>query len=87
MATFEIKTKEKQGVNIIFLSPIFKVNKSKSYLGIYKFNTLSNLTKKKIVALGGINEKNIKKLKLLNCYGYASITYLKQRQQINHVRK
>ena len=83
----EIKTKEKQGVNIIFLSPIFKVNKSKSYLGIYKFNTLSNLTKKKIVALGGINEKNIKKLKLLNCYGYASITYLKQRQQINHVRK
>ena len=27
---------------------------------------VKNLTKKKIVALGGINEKNIKKLKLLN---------------------
>ena len=83
----EIKIKEKQGVNIIFLSPLFKVNKSNSFLGIYRFNIFSNYTKKKIVALGGINKKNIKKLKLLNCDGYASITYLKQQQKINDVRK
>ena len=37
----EIKIKEKQGVDIIFLSSIFK--KNKSYLGINKFKILSKL--------------------------------------------
>ena len=32
------------------------------------------LTKKKIIALGGINEKNLKKLKLLDIYGYSGIS-------------
>jgi thiamine monophosphate synthase len=27
------------------------------------------------VALGGITNKNIKKLKLLNCFGFAGISY------------
>ena len=52
----EIKIKEKQGVNIIFLSSIFKENHN--YLGINKFRLLSSLTKKKIIALGGISKKN-----------------------------
>ena len=52
----EIKLKEKQGVNIIFLSSIFKENKN--YLGINKFKLLSNLTNKKVIALGG-NPKKI----------------------------
>jgi thiamine-phosphate pyrophosphorylase len=69
----EIKIKERQRVEILFLSSLFKNNKN--YLGINKFKILSNLTKKKIVALGGITSKNIKKLKLLNCFGYAGISY------------
>ena len=69
----EIKIKELQKVNVLFLSSLFK--KNKNYLGINKFKILSNLTKKKIVALGGITSKNIKKLKLLNCFGYAGISY------------
>ena len=69
----EIKIKELQKVKILFLSSIFKNNKN--YLGINKFKTLSNLTKKKVVALGGITNKNIKKLKLLNCFGFAGISY------------
>tara|TARA_B100000674_G_C37641972_1_gene823805 strand:+ start:33 stop:581 length:549 start_codon:yes stop_codon:yes gene_type:complete len=73
----EIKTKEKQGVNIIFLSSIFKINKN--YLGIYKFKLLSNLTDKKIVALGGISKKNLKKLKLVECYGFAGISYFQKK--------
>ena len=83
----EIRLKEKQGVNIIFLSPVFKVNKVKSYLGISKFNILSKLTKKKVVALGGINEKNINKIKLLKCHGYASIKYLTNKKKLNDIRK
>ena len=69
----EIKIKELQQVKVLFLSSLFKNNKN--YLGINKFKTLSNLTKKKVVALGGITSKNIKKLKLLNCFGFAGISY------------
>jgi thiamine-phosphate pyrophosphorylase len=69
----EIKTKELQKVNILFLSSLFK--KNKNYLGINKFKLLSELTKKKIIVLGGITNKNIKKLRLLNCIGFAGISY------------
>ncbi len=78
----EIRIKEKQGVRCIFLSPIFKNNKKVNYLGIYRFNYLSKLTDRKIIALGGINEINIKKLRFLKCNGYASISYLKNKKQI-----
>ncbi|WP_023649198.1 thiamine phosphate synthase [Candidatus Pelagibacter ubique] len=69
----EIKIKEKQGVNIIFLSSIFK--KNKNYLGINKFKLFSKLTNKKIIALGGISNLNFKKLNLLNCFGFAGISH------------
>ena len=69
----EIKIKELQQVKVLFLSSLFKNNKN--YLGINRFKMLSNLTKKKVVALGGITNKNIKKLKLLNCFGFGGISY------------
>ena len=69
----EIKLKEKQKVNKIFISSLFK--KNKNYLGIYKFKLLSNLTSKGIVALGGLSKKNIKKIKLLNSSAFAGISF------------
>ncbi len=69
----EIKIKEKQKVDKIFISSIFK--KNKNYLGINKFKLISNLTKKKVVALGGISKGNVKKLKLLNNTEFAGISY------------
>jgi len=69
----EIKLKERQLVKIIFLSSIFK--KNKNYLGVNKFKLLSRLTNNKIIALGGVSNKNLKKLKLLNCYGFAGISF------------
>ena len=69
----ELRTKEIQKVNGIFISSIFK--KNKNYLGINKFKLISNLTKKKVVALGGISKKNINKLKLLNNSEFAGISY------------
>ena len=69
----EIKIKELQKVKTIFLSSLFK--KNENYLGINKFKILSSYTKNKIVALGGINKVNKKKLKLLNCFGFAGISY------------
>ena len=67
----EIKKKELQKVDIIFIASLF--NKKKTYLGLNKFMILTKLTKKKIIALGGINKKNLKKLNLLNIYGYSGI--------------
>ena len=69
----EIKVKEKQMVKIIFLSSIFK--KNKNYLGINKFKLLSKLTNNKVIALGGISNKNLKKLKLVKCFGFAGISF------------
>ena len=72
----EIRLKEKQKVKLIFLSSLFK--KNKNYLGLYKFNVLSSITRKKIIALGGINLNNIKKLKMLNLSGYAAIGFFEK---------
>ena len=69
----EIRTKEIQNVRKIFLSSLFK--KNKNFLGINKFKLLRKLTKKKVVALGGISKKNIKKLKLINQSHFAGISY------------
>ncbi len=69
----EIKIKEIQGVNKIFISSLFKRNKN--YLGINKFKNFSRLTSKKVVALGGITKVNIKKLRLLNNFEFAGISY------------
>ena len=74
----EIRTKENQNVNKIFLSSIFK--KNKNYLGMYKFKLISNLTKKKIVALGGINRENLRKLKLIKISEVAGISYFEQKK-------
>ena len=74
----ELKIKEKQGCSKIFLSPIFENNKNKKFLNIIKTNLLKNLTKKKIVLLGGINFKTLKKTRLCSPYGIAAISWIKK---------
>ena len=69
----EIRIKELQKVQKIFLSSLFKNNDN--YLGLNKFKILKKYTRKKMVALGGISKKNIKKTSLLNISGIAGISY------------
>ena len=69
----EIKIKENQNVSKIFLSSLFK--KNKNFLGLNRFKLLSKLTKKEIVVLGGISNKNKKKLSLLDLSDFAGISY------------
>ena len=69
----EIRIKEKQGVRKIFLSSLFK--KNKNFLGINKFKILSNLTKKSVVALGGISKSNLRILSFLDHSDFAGISY------------
>lgn len=67
----EIRIKEIQKVSQIFISSLFKLEKN--YLGFYKFINLSRLSKSKVVALGGINKNNLKRISLLKVSGYAGI--------------
>jgi thiamine-phosphate pyrophosphorylase len=69
----EIRIKEIQKVDKVFLSSLFK--KNKNYLGINKFRLFSKLTKKRIVALGGISNTNKKRLSLLNNPDFAGISF------------
>jgi len=73
----EIRIKERQAVDQIVLSSLFK--KNKNYLGLYRFKTLKNLTKKNVIVLGGITKNNQKKIKLVNCNSFAGITYFKKK--------
>jgi thiamine-phosphate pyrophosphorylase len=74
----EINIKLKQKCSEIFLSPVFKVNKSKKFLGVNKFNLMTLNEKVNFIALGGINEKNHKMIKLLRTNGFASINWAKK---------
>ena len=69
----EIREKEYQKVDYIFLSPIFLTKKRKNFLGIYKFMNLMKLTDKKIACVGGININNIRKIKMLKLNTIAGI--------------
>ena len=70
----ELRIKEAQKIDCIFISPLFASNKNKSYLGIYKFMNLMKKTKKRVVCLGGITKSNLRKVNILNLYGVASIS-------------
>ena len=72
----EIKIKETQRVQSIFISSLFK--KNNNFLGINKFKLISSYSKKNIVALGGISKKNTKVLRLLNISGFAGISYFEE---------
>jgi len=74
----EIMIKERQGCKLIFLAPIFSVKKKNTFLNISRFNKLSINTNVRLIALGGINDSNIKKINLLNCYGFAGISWIKK---------
>jgi thiamine-phosphate pyrophosphorylase len=69
----EIRIKEKQKVKKIVISSLFK--KNKNFLGTNKFKILKNLTKKNVVALGGISRSNLNKLKLLKNPDFAGISF------------
>ncbi len=69
----EIKIKESQKVEKIFLSSLFK--KNNNFLGINRFKIIAKFTNKNVVALGGISKKNLRKLALLEQSEFAGISY------------
>ena len=77
----EINFKIKQKCELIFLSPIFKVKKKRSFLGLNVFRNISNQSKKNIIALGGIKYSNLSKISISRASGYASISMIKKKAQ------
>ena len=75
---YEMRTKELQKVETIFLSSLFK--KNKNYLGINRFKLISLLTKKTVISLGGVSKTNLKKLSLIDCLGFAGISFFEQKK-------
>lgn len=73
----EIRIKEKQKVELIFISPLFPTKNKKKCLGIYKFIILKNLTKIPVACLGGINSHNIKQIKLVGSLNIGGIKMFK----------
>jgi len=70
-----------QGCSAVFLSPIFFTNKY-SYnqkLEVIKFNLLSKNWNINIIALGGIKNKNIKKISLTKTVGFGGISFFEDK--------
>jgi thiamine-phosphate pyrophosphorylase len=86
----EIHMKIKQGCTSILLSPVFKTTShpNTQNLGIIKFSNLcQNISQQtKLIALGGINETNIKKLFFLNISGIALKSFLNKPQTSKSLR-
>jgi thiamine-phosphate pyrophosphorylase len=61
--------------DLVFISSVFpsSSHKSKQHLGIIKLGLLARLFKKDVIALGGINNKNIARLRSLPISGCAGI--------------
>ena len=61
--------------DLVFISPVFPTSShaSKQHLGTIKLGLLARLFKKDIIALGGINNKNIARLRSLPIAGCAGI--------------
>ena len=74
----EILIKKQQNCKLIFLAPLFKTPKNKTNLNVIKFNLIALNENKKFIALGGINESNIKKINLTNVVGLAGISWIKK---------
>ena len=67
----EIRKKIEQGCDYIVLSRIFETSdrNKKGHLGTLKFNLLTRKFSERFIALGGINERRFKLLKMLNVFG------------------
>lgn len=73
----EIKEKKNQKIQQLMISPIFKNKNNRPSLGLYRYNLLKNFAQIPTIPLGGINNKNIKLLKMFKEYKFAAINFFK----------
>ena len=71
----DVRKSLKLRADFVFIAPVFKTtsHKNKNNLGVIKLGLLVRLFKLPVIALGGINEKNVSRLKGLPISGCAGI--------------
>ena len=74
----EINEKFNQGCDKVVFSRLFKTYKNGFY-DVVKFNLITHNYRGKVVALGGINTLNHKKLQMVNCVGFALLKELRKK--------
>jgi len=76
----EIFNKVKQGCSYILFSKLFLVSYDNSapFTGVIKFNNFLKFDKR-LIPLGGINQKNLNKLNLIDCLGLALLSEVKKK--------
>ena len=81
----EICEKKRQGCKSIILSRIFKTSykNKKNFIGLSRFNLISRHYKISIYPLGGINNSNLLKLKLVLSNGFALLSEIKKKPAIS----
>ena len=77
----EIDLKIKQGCEAIIYSRLFRTKypNKKGCLGMQKFNIISLRSRKELIPLGGINEKNLCKLKSVISSSFACLSAVKKK--------
>ena len=77
----EIDIKIKQGCKIIIYTRLFEtINPNKKgHLGVQKFNIISLRSRTKLVPLGGINIKNLSKLRSVVSESFACLSAIKKK--------
>jgi thiamine-phosphate pyrophosphorylase len=80
----EMRTAERNGADILFISPVFPTQShiGKAGLGRVRLGLLMAGTKKPVIALGGMNPKRAQSLLALNIHGWAGIDALRVAQNI-----
>ena len=77
----EIDIKIKQGCEAIIFSRLFKTEypNKKGYLGVQRFNNIYMRSKTELIPLGGINEKNLCKMKNVLSKSFACLSAIKKK--------
>tara|TARA_B100001109_G_C18707800_1_gene401067 strand:- start:91 stop:666 length:576 start_codon:yes stop_codon:yes gene_type:complete len=78
---FEIISKIKQKCSYVLLSKLFFVSYSlkSPYLDVVKFNRYTLKFKMNLIPLGGIQMKNLNKLQMVSCSGFALLSEIKKK--------
>ena len=77
----ELNLKKMQGCSNLIFSRLFETNYKfkKGYLGIVKFNLFKLFNKLDLIPLGGINVKNLNKLKSSGFTAFAMLSEVKKK--------
>ena len=80
----EINQKIKQKCKVILLSRLFKTTykNKKSYFGLLKFNLIIKNYNIELTPLGGIKDKNLLKMNLINSNSFAILSEIKKKPVI-----